>query len=415
MGVATLMTGTGISQVLVIATSPILTRLYSPSDFGAYAVAVSILSLLLTVTCLRYDFAIPLPDTDLVAANVLALCLLLTVITGFLSAIVLVVTGPVILTRLGASGLAPYILLVPLSQVAGGIGTALTGWALRTKTFTAIAATRITQGVSLVAVQLGLGVARAGPPGLLVGDVVGRISGSTRLARTAWESHAEVFRQVSWSGIAAAAARYRRFPILSTWSALLATLGLQAPLLLVVAFYGPVAGGEYALAARVGAIPIALVAAAVSQVFVAEAARLNRTDPRRIRPLFGRTTKALALVALGPALLAIGAAPLLAVPIFGNAWPQVGIFIAILVPSLYLEFVVGATGDVLYVLERQELNLVREILRFTFIGGAIPLAVFLGLSAAGAIALLSVGGCLTYFLYGLVSWRAVTSYAKAQP
>jgi O-antigen/teichoic acid export membrane protein len=413
--VATLVTGTGIAQVIVIATSPILTRLYSPSDFGIYAVAVSILSLLLTVTCLRYEFAIPLPESDIVAANVLALSLVSAAVTSFLAAIVLIVTGPWILTRLGAPGLAPYILLIPLAQAGAGIGAALTGWALRTKTFTAIAATRVTQGVALVVVQLGLGVARAGPPGLLVGDVVGRVSGSTRLARAAWRSQAGAFGQVSRSGIAAAAGRYRRFPILTTWSALLAALGLQAPLLLVVAFYGPVVGGEYALAARVGAVPLALVAAAVSQVFVAEAARLTRTNPRGVHRLFGRTTRALALVAVGPAFLAIIAAPFLAVPIFGSAWQQVGIFIAILVPSVYLEFVIGATGDVLHVLERQELHLVREVLRFTFIGGAIPLAVFLGFSATGAMALLSAGGCVTYLLYGLVSWRAVASHARKQP
>lgn len=413
-GVATLVTGTGIAQVVVIATSPILTRLYSPSSFGIYSVAISILSILLTVTCLRYESAIPLPESDVVAANVLALALVAAVLTSAVAGIVLLLGGPWLMTELGAPGLAPYVLLLPLAQLGAGISAALIYWAMRTKTFTAIAANRVTQGVALVTVQLGLGVAGAGSLGLLVGDLVGRVAGSTRLARAAWASHSAAFRRVSRSGMAAAARRYRRFPIVSTWSALLASLGLQTPLLLVVAFYGPVEGGEYALAARVGALPLSLVAAAVSQVFVAEAARLNRTDPPGVRRLFGRTTRALALAGLGPAILAMVAAPLLAGPIFGSSWQDAGIFIAILVPSFYLEFVISATGDVLYVLERQKLQLAREIVRVSLIGGAIPIAVLLGQSVTVAVAVLSVGRCLTYLAYGIVSWRAVADHAKRQ-
>jgi O-antigen/teichoic acid export membrane protein len=412
-GVATLVTGTGVAQVIVIATSPILTRLYSPADFGVYAVAVSLLSLTLTVSSLRYDIAIPLPESDVTAANLLALSLFAVVGTSALAAVVLILIGPWLVERLGAPGLAGYVLILPLAQLGAGAGTALTGWALRVQAFSAIAATRVTQGVSMVALQLGLGAIGAGVPGLLAGDAIGRSSGSTRLARSAWQSGAASFRLVTRAGIAIAARRYRRFPLVTTWSAFLATLGQQAPLLLMVGFYGPVAGGEYALAARIGALPLALVAAAVSQVFVAEAARLTRTNPGRVRFLFGRTTRGLALAALAPAILAIILAPLLAGPIFGGNWALVGTFIAILGPSFYLEFVITATGDVLFVLERQGLHLVREVLRVGLIGGAIPLAAALGLSDTGAIALLSIGRCATYLAYYVVSWHAVVRHGRA--
>ena len=107
---------------------------------------------------------------------------------------------------------------------------------------------------------------------------------------------------------------------------------------------------------------------------------------------------------------------LLAIPltgvIFGAEWDQLGLMVAILVPSYYLEFVVGATGGVLFVLERQDLHLLREVARFTLLGGAVPLAAVLGLSAIGAVVLLSVAGVLNYALYGLVSWRAMTVHER---
>jgi O-antigen/teichoic acid export membrane protein len=193
-------------------------------------------------------------------------------------------------------------------------------------------------------------------------------------------------------------------------SALLATLGVQAPLIFLVAFYGTQAGGIYALAARICAIPLALVANAVGQVFVAESAQLARTDELAVRPLFARTTRALARMAIGPALLAMVAAPLLAGPVFGADWAEAGLFVAILAPSYYLEFVMGATGDVLFVVERQDLHLVREIMRFTLIGLVIPLAAWLGLPTIGAVILLSAAGIANYLLYGLISWWAVSNF-----
>ena len=343
-GVATLVTGTGIAQVIVIATSPILTRLYDPADFGIYAVAVSILSLLLTFTCLRYEIAIPLPESGQVAANLLALSLIAAVGTSMVAGTALVIAGPWLFDRLGAPGLAPYVLILPLGQLGAGIGAAFAGWALRTRAFGAIAATRVTQGIALTAVQLGLGVVGLAAPGLLIGDALGRSAGSTRLARAAWQTDAALIRQVTRSGIAAAAARYRRFPIVSSWSAFLSTLGQQAPVLLMVSSYSTVAGGQYALASRVGALPLALVAAAVSQVFVAEVAHLARTERSQVGYLFGRTTRVLAVVGVVPTLIVIALAPPLAGLVFGDSWAPVGVFLAILAPSFYLEFVVGATG-----------------------------------------------------------------------
>ena len=406
-GVLTLVAGTGTAQVIVIASSPILTRLYLPADYGVYSVATSILAVLVTITCLRYEFAVPLPETDVMAANVLALSLLSAVTLSLATAVALMMIGHNLLSVFGASVLAPYIPLMALGQLGAGIVSALTNWAVRTKTFYEIAATRMTQSIALVGAQIGLGAVALGAPGLFIGDVAGRITGSSRLARAAWRYHASSFRLVSWSGIVQAATRYRRFPIFSSWSALLAALGLQVPLLALVALYGATVGGEYALAARVCAAPLTLVAGSVGQVFVADAARLVHTQPAAIQRLFGRTTGWLARSSVGPAIILGIAAPFLAEPVFGHGWREAGLFVAILTASYFLEFVMTATGDVLYVIERQDLQLAREVVRCGLIAGAVPLAAMLHLSPVWSIVLLSAARCVTYVLYGGVSWYAI--------
>jgi O-antigen/teichoic acid export membrane protein len=70
--------GTAAAQVIVVATAPLLTRMYHPTDVGTFSVAVAILTVVLTVCCLSYDLAVPLPSNEREAANLLLLCLVIS-------------------------------------------------------------------------------------------------------------------------------------------------------------------------------------------------------------------------------------------------------------------------------------------------------------------------------------------------
>ncbi len=386
-----------------------LTRIYSPADYGIYSVAVSIL-ILSVVTCLRYDFAIPLPKDDVVAANLLGLSLLANLGMSIATAVILFVFGEWLLGLFGASSLGPYVALLAIAQASAGFVSAFTNWAIRTKDFSEIGVNRLYQSSALVGVQVGLGLAGLGAPGLMVGTVAGGFAGSLRLARAAWRTNGPDFRRVTWGGIRAAAVRYRRFPIFSSWSALLAQLGVQTPLLLLVAFYGPEVGGQYALAQRLCLLPVTLVAGSVGQVFIAHGARLAHGQPSDLRDLFRRTTWNLARIAIGPATILALAAPFLTGLVFGQQWQEAGLFVAIMAPMFYLSFVLTSTGDILYVVERQGLQLVREILRITLLGGSVLVAGVLHFTPVGAVGAMSAAGCLMYLLYGLISWHALRTY-----
>ncbi|HOX23097.1 MAG TPA: hypothetical protein PLL10_06490, partial [Elusimicrobiales bacterium] len=81
-GVAVLAGGTAIGQGLVLALSPVVSRLYTPDDFGTLAVYASFLGIATVIVSLRYEIAIPLPEDDKVAANLLGLSLLLALAAG---------------------------------------------------------------------------------------------------------------------------------------------------------------------------------------------------------------------------------------------------------------------------------------------------------------------------------------------
>ena len=409
-GALMIVIGTGAAQAINVISHPVVTRLYTPSDFGILSVATSILSVLISITCLRYEFAIPLPADNVEAANIVGLSLIVNVGMSLLTVVAVLLFGDAVLGLFHAEALRPYILLFALAQLGGGVTSTFINWAVRAKDYAGIAVNQLYQSITLVVVQIALGIVRFGAPGLVLGAVAGNVAGSSRLAGASYRAEPAAFKQITRKGMLAAASRYRRFPIFSSGSALLGSVGLRAPLLLLVAFYGTEVGGQYALAERLLYLPLTLVAGGVGHVFIAQAARLAREESDALRKLFIRTSLILAGLALGPAILIAIVSPVLFAPIFGNEWSQSGVFVATLVPMFYLAFVVTSTGDILYILERQRLHLVRELLRLSGLGGSVLVAALLHLPPATSIVVLSVGGCITYILYGVISWRAITEH-----
>ena len=89
--VLTLMTGTSIAQAIPIAITPILTRIYSPNEFGLFALYMSIVSVVVIMATGRYELAIVLPKNNEDAANIVALSLVITLFISLLSLIVITV------------------------------------------------------------------------------------------------------------------------------------------------------------------------------------------------------------------------------------------------------------------------------------------------------------------------------------
>src|SRR5579859_7537402 len=88
--VSIMLTGAAGGQAVSLLLSPLLTRLYSPQEFGTLSVFSAIIAILSVVAALRYELALPLAKSDEDAVNLMAVCLcVLAGTTLVLSAIAL--------------------------------------------------------------------------------------------------------------------------------------------------------------------------------------------------------------------------------------------------------------------------------------------------------------------------------------
>src|SRR5271155_2251607 len=77
--------GTAMAQVIAVAGSPILTRIYNPSDFGALQIFISLMGFALVIAAGRYEFALLLPEDEQSSIDILGvaiLCVCLTTIVA---------------------------------------------------------------------------------------------------------------------------------------------------------------------------------------------------------------------------------------------------------------------------------------------------------------------------------------------
>jgi cbb3-type cytochrome oxidase maturation protein len=388
-GVSVLVGGTASGQVLMVLAAPLLTRLFSPEDFGLLAVYGGLLALFMVVAALRYEIAIPLPEDEQTAANVTVLSLLAVTVSSLLTAVLVLFAGDTIAALLGVPALATHLWLLPLGVFFGGVYLAFHYWAVRHKQFGDIAGTRIKQVSTTLAIQL-LGF-ELGPVALLLGHASGHGMGCFTLGRNFLRS--PHLRQVSAAGILAAARRYRRFPLFSTWTGLFNTAGTQLPPLMLAALFSPVAAGLYTLAQRVLGVPMAVIGTAIGGVFLA-----NATEARReghLAPLVAKVHERLAQIAMPPALVILLAAPELFSLVFGELWHDAGHFAQWMVPWLYVTFVASPLSSLFDVLEQQKQELrFHVVLLATRIGSIMVGAMLDDLELT--IALFSLGSALCW-------------------
>ena len=405
--------GTALGQAITVLVSPILTRLYTPEDFGVFGVYASILGIVTVVASLRYEYALPLPEDDETAANILVLCFILLFGMTTLSWFVIYGLGGQIVTWANVPGLKPYLWLIPLGMFGAGTYQILNYWAVRKRDFPRIAQTRLSRGVARAALQVGVGFAHSGPLGLLLGQLAGETAGSTSLGLAAWRKDRAPFKAISLQGIRLAGARYKRFPLFSSWGSLLDALGGNMPQLLFAAFYGPEVAGWFALGQRVIAAPLNIVVDSVAQVYFGEAARLSRSDPKAMRRLFFKLTGRLALVGGLPLVMICALAPWFFAIVFGPGWGTAGRYVQILGPMFAVRLAVVPVSQTLNILEQQNWFLAWQATWMGLGTGALLAAKAAGGSDIIAVALYSLATTMAYVLLLIISWYALSRIIRS--
>jgi O-antigen/teichoic acid export membrane protein len=400
--------GTALAQTLGLVAAPILTRIYRPADFGALQIFISVMSLLTVAATGRYEIAVLLPEDEQSAIDVLTLSMLCVgTVAGLCGAVVLICRYHWVLPS-SMIPLRGFLWLLPFSILGSGIYQTLSYWAMRRDDYTQIAKSKFTQAAAQFVTQLGAGLAVHGSFGLLLGDAVGRMSGSGRFIRDLWTSYANHIRAVRIRSMFRLAARYREYPLVSMWGTLINMSGLALPALFLAQYYGAGETGSFGLVYRVLGAPTSLIGISIAQVYISEAAKLSRSDPQRLMHIFLKTTRHMTYLGLAPCIAFAIVAPWLFEHIFGHPWRDAGEYARYLAFMFYASFINSPVTQTLNVLERQWAQFGWDISRLVVTIFAVAIPHWLGYGAGVAVLTYGIAMTLMYAIHWTQSYFGIS-------
>ena len=279
--VATLVSGSALAQLVGLACAPILTRLYTPEEFGLLGIFMAVSAVAATIATLRYDLAIILPRKDASAWSLLRLAGSWTIVAVLLALIVLYPLRYSLAELVDAPGLARYFVWLPLLVLTSGWLSLATHWGIRKKRFRALSTTAVSTCVLGNSYKIGGGLMGFGGGVLIVGTFIQQ---AVHLAVLAFQLRKEIPAEPYDSAEAWAQAReHRSFPLYRMPQDALASFAYNLPNLLLAAYFSPVVVGFFLLAHRVVQAPIGLIREAVRQVFYQQATELHHAGVDLLR------------------------------------------------------------------------------------------------------------------------------------
>ncbi len=389
------------AKLIGVLSAPIITRLYTPEDYGVFSVFISIVAIVGSLATLRYAITIPIAKEDNLADNLLKLCFLITISISIAWIVGIAFLGDLLTINFSVENLRPYLWLMPVVFLGKGIYEALNNWAVRNRKFRLITRTKVSQGISSAGVKIGLGTLGIIPLGLFLGHIAQEVAGITSLFSKLVQSRPYFFKKFNWHEIQNAAKRYKKFPLVQSWSQLLLALGAQLPVIMIGAFYGAEVVGVFGLAQNMINMPMDLIGQSVAQVYYAEISKYGKNNPEKIHKLSVSITKKLFWIGLIPVGLLIAFGPWLFKLVFGPEWINAGKYARILSILILFRFVSSPIMNILNVMEKQGiqfwLNAIRVILVFLI----FYLANNSGLSPENALTIYSVSISI-FYLYVII-------------
>ena len=383
--VLTLLSGSAAAFLIGYAAKIVLLRLYTPADFGLYEFVVAIVGILIPVSSLRYEDAIVLPESDEEARNVLGVALLVGACM-IAATLLFIPFADEVASVVGEPGVAFWLWTVPLLLAAMRLSKIGELWLTRRSRFGRISAATVTQSAAMTSARILAGVRSAGTGGLIAGFGIGHALAAVVTGSAALSDLRHVPGRFTRAGLRRAARRYRRFAAYSAPATLVAALATRLPFLLLLFWFDREVLGQFGQAFNVLYVPLALLAAAVGQVFFVRATEASARGD--LPALASAVHRRLVLIAFLPVVSLAAAGPDVFEVLFGSAWRQAGTYTGWIAAWVLFTSIASPLTRIFDVLERQRADLVVNSAMLVVIAGALILG---GATGSVRTALLVLG------------------------
>lgn len=389
--------GTAGANLITIISLPILTRIYSPDDFGLFQLMLSTVLTFSVISSLKLELAVVIPKYNVVSNTVFKLALIVLLITTTIFTLLFFLLGELILSFLNAEKLSPYVLYISFGIFANGLFQLVQYVPIRKKEYSFLARTKIIQSGLSQSSSLTAGLLGANFLGLYLSMVAGLLLNVLLLLR----KKKDLFSIPSKKRLLTVLKRYKKFPLINTPMTFLNTAANELPVFMFTFYFGPEVVGFYMAANRLIKRPISMIGQSLSQVYFQSASEAYNKGGSYIIKLFRKTVFRMSLLVGFPLLVVVFWGPDLISLILGNEWRVSGVYMQILSFWLFFQLVNYTVGTTFLIIDKQEIGfyliiislIVRFLSMYIFRETVIEMMIALSISAG-----------LFYFIYIIVMY-----------
>lgn len=359
---ATLTMGRVVGQIIPVIITPVLTRMYTPEDFGVFAIFIALVTMISLISTGRYNLAITLPKELKKATELLLICLIGVISVSLFSFLMFFTFQGSLLDLLALQEEILLIFFVPLGILIVASIESVYYWLLRKREYYFLSKNFIIQTTVINLLKLGFAFFYWGWLGLVLAYILGTLLSLMLLVgRFLRKSNFFAFiKEVNVKDLLEVAKEYKKFPLFSMPADGINSFARELPNMLLNSLFGTDIAGFYSLTQRILRLPITFIASAMTDVY-RERASADFREKGDCRKIFLATLKYLTLFSIIPFILIFLFAPALTPIILGEQWTEVGNYIRILTPLFFFKFIASPLSSTLYINQKQKYFLLCQI------------------------------------------------------
>jgi len=318
------MTGTATAQLISFAMMPIVSRLFTPADFGIFGSYTAVLGVLSAGVTLQYAQAIVLPKHKEEGINLLFVAGLSAALVTAMVAI-FVLLFPMAVQNLVNAPSGWFLPLLLIALLVNGLNQTFQAWCVRVKAFKPTSTSQVIRSISAIGIWIAAGFGHMGALGLALGAICADILASLNLWRIVKHDMKENHAAVAWVRIKQLAHEFRDFPLFSAPQNIMNAISQGLPVLMLGYFYGIGVAGAYAFGLRIIHAPMGFLLTPLRQVLFQKASETHNQGGN-LYTLFIKTTGGLMAVALVPCVVLFILSPQIFSWLFGVEWREAGVY-----------------------------------------------------------------------------------------
>lgn len=414
--VAIMATGTAAAQVVTMALSPFITRLYGPEAFGMLGVFMAVVGIVSPIAALTYPTAIVLPKSDDDAKQLVRLSLGVSLAIALCSAILLVFFHRHIVDLFHIEEISSFLYLIPFVILFSGFLQVTEQWLIRTKQFAITAKVTFIQAIIIQCSKVGIGFIHPVSAVLILLSVGGQLLKPLMmmafLKKQQKNAEEGINNFSNFASLKKLASLHKDFPLFRAPQVFINAVSSSLPLLMLTSFFGPAAAGFYSIGRTVLSIPSELIGKSVGDVFyprISEAAN----NGENLTSLIKKATLTLGAVGIVPYGIVVIFGPWLFGFVFGEEWVRAGEYARWVALWVFFMFINQPSVRALPVMSAQSFHLKYTIITLVTRFAVLAFGYYAFSDDIITIALLAISGVVHNILLILLTLKLSETYREA--